>query len=824
MKRTIEGTIKRVGRARAFASTSSSTTSRVDQVERALAHSKTQIRVTRSQIDAALALLLDEQCTLPFVARYRKERTNGLDEHELREIERAAKACEALEAKRASALDALQRADPPPSREDFDRVSKKLREATTVEAIEDLIGPYRTKTSSRADKARTLGCDGLAREILTDGPGGVEALARKYVVRAKQGGEVKSVDEALSYARDVLADQAANEPTAREAARRTVWTSGRLSCALTANGKAAAEGKSDDKRTKKIADAVRDYYDFNAPLRRVKPHQTLAIFRAESAKVLRVKIDFDSKWAASAAMKAMVGSRRLGGGRYNVISEAVEDGMKRLLAPSIEREAKSKLKVEAMERAIADFGANLRALLLQPPLTPAAVVLGVDPAYRTGCKLAVVDPTGALLETGVVYLPQLESKSSTKASARVGDAADSLRQLVKKWGVSAIAIGDGTASRETEAFVASSMSGVSGVGWRVVSEAGASVYSASELAAKELPNIDVSLRGAVSIARRLQDPMAELVKISPENIGIGLYQHDVKEKELADELTKTVESAVAVVGANLNTSSQSLLSRIPGLGPALAAKIVRHRDERGQFSDRAALKTVPGVGSKTYEQIIGFLRVPNAADALEHTSVHPESYAVARRLLSLLSADTAEVINLADADKDESNPVASSSPTSIQALKKLKPKLRELATDDSALASSSARLGCHALTLKHIADELAAPGDDARARRSDAHRDNVLRTQALTIQALKPGDTIPSAVVRNVVPFGVFLDIGVGRDALLHITHMKQKTDPSDAKASGASRRIVDPHDAYSVGQSVDVEVLSVDIGRQRISVVPSHR
>lgn len=818
MKRTIEGTIKRVGRARAFASTTSSTTARVDQVERALAHSKTQIRVTRSQIDAALALLLDEQCTLPFVARYRKERTNGLDEHELREIERAAKVCEALEAKRASALDALQRADPPPTREDFERVSKKLREATTVEAIEDLIGPYRTKTSSRADKARALGCDGLAREILTDGPGGVEALARKYV-SAKQGEEVKSVDEALSYARDVLADQAANEPTAREAARRTMWTSGRLSCALTANGKAAAEGKSDDKRTKKIADAVRDYYDFNAPLRRVKPHQTLAIFRAESAKVLRVKIDFDSKWAASAAMKAMVGSRRLGGGRYNVISEAVEDGMKRLLSPSIEREAKSKLKVEAMERAIADFGANLRALLLQPPLTPAAVVLGVDPAYRTGCKLAVVDPTGALLETGVVYLPQLESKSSTKASAR-GDAADSLRQLVKKWGVSAIAIGDGTASRETEAFVASSMSGLSGVGWRVVSEAGASVYSASELAAKELPNIDVSLRGAVSIARRLQDPMAELVKISPENIGIGLYQHDVKEKELADELTKTVESAVAVVGANLNTSSQSLLSRIPGLGPALAAKIVRHRDERGQFSDRAALKTVSGVGSKTYEQIIGFLRVPNAADALEHTSVHPESYAIARRLLSLLSADTAEVINLAD---DESSPVASSSPTSIQALKKLKPKLRELATDDSALASSSKRLGCHALTLKHIADELAAPGDDARARRSDAHRDNVLRTQALTIQALKPGDTIPSAVVRNVVPFGVFLDIGVGRDALLHVTHMKKKAAASDAKSSNASR-IVDPHDAYSVGQSVDVEVLSVDIDRQRISVVPAHR
>ena len=817
MKRTIEGTIKRVGRARAFASTSS-TTARVEQVELALARSKTQIQVTRSQIDAALALLLDEQCTLPFVARYRKERTNGLDENELREIERAAKACEALEAKRESALDALKRADPPPSREDFERVSKKLREATTVEAIEDLIGPYRTKTSSRADKARALGCDGLAREILTDGPGGVEALARKYV-NAKRGGEVKNVDEALNYARDVLADQAANEPTAREAARRTIWTSGRLSCALTANGKAAAEGKSDDKRAKKIADAVRDYYDFNAPLRRVKPHQTLAIFRAESAKVLRVKIDFDSKWAASAAMKAMVGSRRLGGGRYNVISEAVEDGMKRLLAPSIEREAKSKLKVEAMERAIADFGANLRALLLQPPLTPAAVVLGVDPAYRTGCKLAVVDPTGTLLETGVVYLPQLESKSSTKASAS-GDAADNLRQLVKKWGVSAIAIGDGTASRETEAFVASSMSGVSGVGWRVVSEAGASVYSASELAAKELPSIDVSLRGAVSIARRLQDPMAELVKISPENIGIGLYQHDVKEKELAEELTKTVESAVAVVGANLNTSSQSLLSRIPGLGPALAAKIVRHRDEHGQFSDRAALKTVSGVGSKTYEQIIGFLRVPNAADALEHTSVHPESYAVARRLLSLLSADAAQVINLADA---ESSRVVSSSSTSIQALQKLKPKLRELASDDSALASSSARLRCHALTLKHIADELAAPGDDARARRSDAHRDNVLRTQARTIQALKPGDTIPSAVVRNVVPFGVFLDLGVGRDALLHVTHMKKRLDGSNAKTLGGNRT-VDPHDAYSVGQSVDVEVLSVDIDRQRIAVIPARR
>jgi uncharacterized protein len=346
-------------------------------------------------------LLIDEQCTLPFVARYRKERTDGLDEGQLRAVAAAHAEWTRLESKRESAFEALTRLEIAD-----EGLFARLRDASSVETIEDLMSKYKTKTSSRADRARELGCEPLAEKILSDGAGGVEALARAYV----NGKDVPDVGEALRLAKDVLAERAANETSAREAARRSTWQNGRLQCALTTNGKAAVEGKIDDKKMKKIADALRDYYEFNAPLRRVKPHQTLAILRGEAAKVLRVKIDFDVAWATSAAMKAMVGSRRLSGGRYDVVSEAVEDGVKRLLAPSIEREAKSRLKTEAMERAIADFGANLRSLLLQPPLTPAAVVLGVDPAYRTGCKLAVVDPTGALLDTGVVHLPQFESK------------------------------------------------------------------------------------------------------------------------------------------------------------------------------------------------------------------------------------------------------------------------------------------------------------------------------------------------------------------------------------------------------------------------------
>ena len=322
------------------------------------------------------------------------------------------------------------------------------------------------------------------------------------------------------------------------------------------------------------------------------------------------------------------------------------------------------------------------------------------------------------------------------------------------------------------------------------------MYSASEIAGKELPDIDVSLRGAVSIARRLQDPMAELVKIEPQSIGIGLYQHDVKEKELADALTATVESAVATVGANLNTSSQSLLSRIPGLGKSLAEKIVRHRAAHGRFPERAALKSV---GAKTYEQIVGFLRVADAEDALERTSVHPESYHIAKKLLKMLERDVAEVVDLTESDD---------AGASMETLRRLKPKLRAIRDDDGELASRAARLGCHPLTLKDIANELSAPGDDVRGR---AAQQNVLRAHAATIRDLRPDAIVSNAVVRNVVPFGVFLDLGVGRDALLHVTAMRRP----DASAA----RPVDPHALFRVGQTLAVRIASVDLHRQRIAV-----
>lgn len=792
----------RVGDAVSFARRASSSTSSV--VSRAAAvelhlsrdDADTARAISRAQIEAALALLIDDQCTLPFVARYRKERTQGLDELQLRCVEKAARRYEALEAKRASALDALQKLDI--QKLDAD-VLRAVTSASTLEAIEDVMQKFRTKATSRADRARSLRCDALAEALILDGPGGIESLARPYV----NGDAIKTVEDALKFAKDVLAERAANETAARAAARSAIWSYGALVCALTADGKAAASGKVDDKTMKKIADAVRDYYEFSAPMRRIKPHQTLAIMRAENAKVLRVKIDFDLKGATSAAMKALLGgdqNRRLGGGRYGVVRDAVEDGIKRLLAPSIEREAKGKLKAEAMERAIGDFGANLRALLLQAPLKPASCVLGVDPAYRTGCKLAVVDERGQLLDTGVVRLPQIESK------AKADEGAKTLSALIKRWNVRAIAIGDGVASRETETFIADVVKSIGGdVGWRVVSEAGASVYSASELAAKELPNIDVSLRGAVSIARRLQDPMAELVKIDPAAIGVGLYQHDVKEKDLANALTATVESAVAQVGANLNTSSQSLLSRIPGLGPSLAGKIVRHRDECGSFAERSALKNVPGVGAKTFEQIIGFLRVPDAKDVLEHTSVHPESYGIARRLLKTLDIAESSVVDLT-ADEDAGT-------TSMDVLRRLKPKLSEIKDDVTALKSYAAQLRCHHLTLRDIVSDLCAPGEDVRGADAGS-RANALRTHALTIDALTPGDAI-TGVVRNVVPFGIFVDIGVGRDALLHVTAMQKQQSSS----SSAGAKPFDPHSAYAVGQTVQVIIHDVDTSRHRISL-----
>ena len=736
-------------------------------------------------VAAALRLLVRDGCTIPFVARYRKEATGGLDEVALRRILAEHEERERLEALRAKTMRALADAgssDP--------TLVERARAATSRYDLEDILAGVERRARSRGAKAREAGCDALAERLLASG---TERLEREVNAFARSVG--LDAEEALSMAKDVLAERAAGEASARAAARKSATEYGRLTCERTKLG----ANPTDDRVRSAVAD-VRDYWNFSAPVGRVRPHQMLAISRAEANKVLRVKVEFDESRAVNAAMNAFVGSRKLGPGCYGVVKDAVEDGVKRLLVPSIEREVKSGLKTKAMDDAVERFGANLRALLLTAPMRPSRVVLGVDPAYRTGCKLAVVDATGALLDTGVVYLQQFESKMLKRGEP---GAEERLREIVRKWKVGAIAIGNGVASQETQALVCAAFRDAEDeeLRWEVVNEAGASVYSASELAAKELPGLDVSLRGAVSIARRAQDPMAELVKIDPQSIGVGLYQHDVKGKRLEEELTATVESAVARVGANANTASESLLARIPSLGPALAAKIVAHRSANGPFRERAALRTVPGVGSKTYEQIVGFLRVPDAKDALERTGIHPESYHIARKLLRALDGDGFAI----DLTNDREA-------TSLDALRRLNPKLVALLANDNDIAARAASLGCHPLTLRDIASELAAPGADARERdgaRAGARGfrgDDIRRVANRSLDNLRPGDDVSDAVVRNVVPFGVFVDIGAGRDALLHVSAVE-----GASSASLASR--------FRVGDRVDVRVADVDPERRRINL-----
>lgn len=732
----------------------------------------------------ALRLLVDERCSVPFVARYRREVTGGMDEVELRRALAAHEARERLETLRRRALRALAK-----SETGDETLVARARAATTEEELEDVLASVERRARSRAGRAREAGCDALAERLLSSETGaGVERAVSEFV-RSRQG--ACSRENALGMAKDVLAERAAGEPSARAAARKSATEYGRLTCERTKLG-----ANPTDDRVRACAMDVKDYWNFSVPVSRVRPHQMLAISRAEGNKVLRAKVEFDASRATTAAMNALVGSRRLGPGCFAVVKEAVEDGVKRLLVPSIEREVKSGLRTKALERAVEDFGTNLEALLLQPPMRPSRVVLGVDPAYRTGCKLAVVDATGALLDTGVVYLKQFESKMLKRGEP---GAAERLREMVDRWSVTAIAIGNGTASRETQVLVCDALREADPeLTWEVVNEAGASVYSASELAAKELPGVDVTLRGAVSIARRAQDPMAELVKIDPQSIGVGLYQHDVKEKALADALASTVESAVARVGANANTASESLLARIPGLGPSLAAKIVRHRTDNGPFAARAELQRVGGVGSKTYEQIVGFLRVPDASDALERTAVHPESYDTARKLLRALGSD---VVDLTLDDE---------SATSVETLARLHPKLTALLGDDQELVTRASSLGCHPLTLRDIVGELATPGKDARERPGARASARSLRAtsaarRARTIDDLKPGEEITDAVVRNVVPFGVFLDLGIGRDALLHVSALPR-----------GSRDVV-------VGDLLDVRVVDVDRARARVSVTLAH-
>ncbi|WP_270914017.1 Tex family protein [Allofournierella sp. CML151] len=699
-----------------------------------------ELNVPEQYVSAAIRLI-DEGNTIPFIARYRKEATNAMDDQVLRQLADRLEYLRGLEKRKgevAATIEELGAMTP--------ELQKALDAAKTLAEVEDIYRPYKPKRKTRASVAKARGLEPLAQAIFAQKPDlDVNAEAEKYI-----NDEVPDAEAALAGARDIIAEQVSDDATLRAQLRRFYQTFGLV------KSKAAKEEDS----------VYAGYYDFSQAVNKIAGHRVLALDRGEREGFLKVTVEVDAE-------KAVGGIRRMfvkagGGPSAAQVSAAVEDAYTRLIHPSLEREVRSNLSDEAAEGAIQVFGENLRQLLLQPPIK-GKVALGMDPGYRMGCKLAVVDETGKVLDTAVVY-PVPEFKKVDQAKAKVKD-------LIRKHHVQIIAIGNGTAGKETEIFAAEVIRELGGgVQYMVVSEAGASVYSASKLAAEEFPQFDVNLRSAVSIARRLQDPLAELVKIDPKAVGVGQYQHDMPQKRLNETLDGVVEDCVNSVGVDLNTASAPLLARVAGLSASTAKNVVAWREENGAFASRAQLKKVKGLGPKAFEQCAGFLRIPGAKKALDGTAVHPESYPAAEKLLSLCGF----------ADKDIGT-------EAIQALPK---KAREI-----GFAALCAETGAGEPTLKDIIAELLRPGRDMR----DELPAPMLRSDVMSLEDLKPGMEL-MGTVRNVIDFGAFVDIGVHQDGLVHISQLSDKF-------------IKHPSQAVKVGDVVKVKILDVDQKKKRISL-----
>lgn len=689
------------------------------------------------QVAAAIALL-DAGNTLPFIARYRKEATGGLDEEQIRQVSAQLSRLRALDERRETILAAIQEQG-----HLTPELDGRIRAAETLAQLEDLYQPYKPKRRTRATMAREKGlqelADLIAMQVITGET--LEEIAAPFLNE-----QVPTVAEALAGARDIVAealsDHAEVRGLAREKARR--W------------GLLIVEKVPEAEDPRGL---YRDYYDLAGRVDRLRPHQVLAINRGEAAHVLRVRLDIAERDWRSAVLPFFRPNPR--SPLAEQLELAIADGAARLLLPAIERDVRRLLTEEAEAHAIQVFAKNLRALLSQPPVA-GHTVLGIDPGFRTGCKVAVVDPTGKVLDTATIY-PH-EPQRRWEESLRV------LKALALRHHVSLVAIGNGTASRESEALVAELIRTLPSTRYLVVSEAGASVYSASPLARAELPELDVSMRGAVSIARRVQDPLAELVKIDPQAIGVGLYQHDVDQKRLAEALAGVVESVVNSVGVDLNTASPALLTYVAGIGPRLAERIVAYRDSHGPFADRAALRDVPGLGPRAYEQAAGFLRIRGGRHPLDASAIHPESYAVAESLLRRagLSLDT---------------PPEARGPA-LERLQRRQP-LERLAEE----------LGTGPLTLGDILEQLVRPGRDPRADLPPP----ILRRDVLSMDDLQPGMLL-RGTVRNVVDFGAFVDIGVKQDGLLHRSRVPAGIE-------------------LHVGDVIDIEVLTIEPERGRIAL-----
>ncbi len=758
-----------------------------------------ELQVEKWQVEAAVSLI-DEGNTIPFISRYRKEATGSLNDEQLRNLSERLSYLRNLEDKKAQVLSSIEEQG-----KLTEELKEKILQAETMVTVEDLYRPYRPKRKTRASVAKEKGLEPFAQtillqEITTD----LLAEAEKYLSEEK---EVHTPKEALQGAMDILAEAISDEADYRTYIRQVTLEEGKLLSTA---------------KDEKAQSVYEMYYDYEEPLKQVVGHRTLAINRGENEKFLTVKIEAPTERILRyLETKTLVGENPI---TTPVLKEVIKDSYERLIAPAIEREIRNELTEKAEDGAISVFGKNLEQLLLQPPIA-GKVVLGWDPAFRTGCKLAVVDETGKVLETKVIY--------PTAPQNKVEEAKKELKKLITKYGVSLISVGNGTASRESEQVIVELLKELEEpVQYVIVNEAGASVYSASKLATEEFPNFDVGQRSAASIARRLQDPLAELVKIDPKSIGVGQYQHDMNQKKLSEALTGVVEDSVNKVGVDLNTASAPLMEYISGINKTIAKNIVEYREQNGRFTERKQLLKVPKLGPKAYQQCAGFMRISEGKNPLDATSVHPESYEATLKLLEKLGLTMEDVKELQKQAAKEKAKGKKEKPRKqvkkqmvvkntntvmgkalAQALETAtvmesnsyteteKPVLSGLEKKVKNKKQLAEELGIGELTLTDILKELEKP---ARDPREDMPKP-ILRSDILEMKDLQPGMVL-KGTVRNVIDFGAFVDIGVHQDGLVHISQITEKF-------------IRHPLEAVSVGDIVDVQVLSVDTGKKRIAL-----
>lgn len=704
-----------------------------------------ELQVEKWQIEAAVKLI-DEGNTIPFISRYRKEATGSLNDEILRNLHERLLYLRNLEDKKKQVLSSIEEQG-----KLTEELKKSILEAQTLVVVEDLYRPYRPKRRTRATIAKEKGLEPLANLILlqmTDKS--IEEEAESYVSEEK---EVKNVKEAIAGASDILAESVADEADYRIRIRNMTVKSGSV---------VSSAKKENEKSVYEM------YYDFEEPISKLAGHRVLALNRGEKEKILTVKINAPEEEILSWLKRQVI--RTDNPNTTPILEAVVEDSYKRLIAPAIEREIRNDLTEKAEDGSIKVFGKNLEQLLMQPPIV-GKVVLGWDPAFRTGCKLAVVDETGKVLDTTVVY------PTAPTTEAKIKAAKETVKKMIEKYHIDLISVGNGTACRESEQVIVDMLKEVpTKVQYVITNEAGASVYSASKLATEEFPNFDVGQRSAASIARRLQDPLAELVKIDPKAIGVGQYQHDMNQKRLGEALGGVVENCVNSVGVDLNTASPSLLAYVAGINKTVSKNIITYREENGKFNTRKELLKVPKLGAKAFEQCAGFLRITDGDNVLDNTSVHPESYKAAAQLLKHMGYTEQDVQDGTVAD--------------------LKQRLSKENTHKLA-----GELGIGEITLKDIADSIIKKGRDPREELPQP----VLRSDILSMEDLKP-DMVLTGTVRNVIDFGAFVDIGVHQDGLVHISQI-------------CDRYIKHPTDVLSVGDVVKVRVLEVDVPKKRISL-----